>query len=54
MGKPDSELLSVDNVEEAIDKAINKYQELGMIIDMLFWSSAIKLLKEKLKKGEKR
>jgi len=51
--KDDSEVLSVVNVEKVIDKAIEMYYKQGRIVDVLFWSRAIALLKEKYKKGEK-
>lgn len=42
--------LSIENVEETIDKAIKKYYSSGMIIDGIFWSRAIVLLKEKFER----
>lgn len=45
-----SEDLSVENVEEAIDNAIKKYFEKGLLIDGIFWGRAISLLKEKIRK----
>jgi len=43
-------LLSIDNVEEEIEKAIKKYWAENMLADAMFWKMAIELLKEKLKK----
>jgi hypothetical protein len=46
------ETLNINNVEETIEKAIQKYFDIGMIIDGIFWRNAINLLKKKMREEE--
>ena len=43
--------LNESNVDEAIDKAIEIYFKKGLVIDGLFWSKAIAILRDKLRAG---
>jgi len=42
------ENLTIENVEKAIEQAIEKYWEKGAIADAIFWQRAIRLLIKKL------
>lgn len=44
------------NVDEAIDRAIDQYWKKGMLVDAIFWSKAIGILRDRIKnlrEGEK-
>lgn len=43
--------LTEDNVDEFIDKAIDKYWERGLLVDALFWSKAVAILRDKIRAG---
>ena len=42
--------LDESNVDEAIDRAIDKYWKKGMVVDAIFWSKVISILRDKIKK----
>ena len=48
----ESKNLDESNVDEAINKAIDHYFKKGLLIDGLFWSKAIAILRDKIKKLE--
>jgi len=45
-------LLTKDNVDEVADQAIDKYWKKGLIIDAIFWSRVIALMRDKIKEGK--
>ena len=44
--------LDENNVDEAIDEAIEQYWKKHMIVDAIFWSKAISILRDKIKAKE--
>ncbi len=40
------------NVHKIIDEAIDKYFKSGMIVDALFWSKCIGLLRDEIKQAK--
>ena len=45
-----SENLDESNVDEAIDKAIDHYFKIGFLVDGLFWSKAIAIYRDRVRK----
>lgn len=46
--------LDVSNVDEFIDRAIDKYWAKNMVVDALFWSKAIAIYRDQLKKEKRK
>lgn len=42
--------LDESNIDEMIDKAIEKYFQKGLVVDALFWSKAIAILRDKVRR----
>lgn len=48
------ENLDETNVDEAIDKAIEKYFQKGLLIDGLFWSKCMAIYRDRVKKVKRK
>jgi hypothetical protein len=48
MGKFEDSIMSKDNVEVFISKAIQAYRKKNLLVDAMFWAEAVRLLKVKL------
>lgn len=46
--------LSEDNIDDAINAAIEKYFSIGLIVDALFWSKVIAIYRDQLKKEKRK
>ncbi len=46
--------ITIENVEETVDKAIQKYFDKGMMVDAMFWRHCLSLLKQKWQKEVKK